>query len=54
MASVLIASCSIAKADIWRTTRTNLWFLGVLFVVLLFNTYVPDFALLLVNLIYGT
>ncbi|WP_205909511.1 TRAP transporter large permease [Salinicola lusitanus] len=54
VASVLIASCSIAKADIWRTTRTNLWFLGVLFIVLIFNTYVPDFALLLVHLIYGS
>ncbi|WP_198651315.1 TRAP transporter large permease [Salinicola sp. CPA57] len=54
VASVLIASCSIAKADIWRTTRTNLWFLGVLFTVLIFNTYVPDFALLLVHMIYGS
>lgn len=53
VASVLIASCSIAKADIWATTRTNMWFLAVLFVILLLNTYVPAFALALVNLIYN-
>ncbi len=53
VASVLIASCSIAKADIWATTRTNLWFLGVLVLILLINTYVPAFAMALVNLIYG-
>ncbi|EMD98321.1 MULTISPECIES: TRAP transporter large permease [Stutzerimonas stutzeri subgroup] len=53
VASVLIASCSIAKADIWATTRTNLWFLGVLVLILLINTYIPAFAMALVNLIYG-
>ncbi|PNG07496.1 C4-dicarboxylate ABC transporter permease [Stutzerimonas stutzeri] len=53
VASVLIASCSIAKADIWATTRTNLWFLGVLVLILLINTYVPAFAMALVNAIYG-
>ncbi|MGE4405792.1 TRAP transporter large permease [Pseudomonas sp.] len=53
VASVLIASCSIAKADIWATTRTNLWFLGVLVLILLINTYVPAFAMVLVNAIYG-
>nr|WP_300309766.1 TRAP transporter large permease [Halomonas sp.] len=53
VASVLIAACSIAKADIWATTRTNLWFLAVLFLILLINTYVPAVALALVNLIYG-
>ncbi|WP_174236490.1 TRAP transporter large permease [Stutzerimonas nosocomialis] len=54
VASVLIASCSIAKADIWATTRTNLWFLGVLTLILLINTYVPAVAMALVNLVYGT
>ncbi|EPC01490.1 C4-dicarboxylate ABC transporter permease [Litchfieldella anticariensis FP35 = DSM 16096] len=53
VASVLIASCSIARSDIWATTRTNLWFIGVLFAILMINTYIPDFALALVNLIYG-
>ena len=54
VASVLIASCSIAKSDIWATSRTNLWFLAVLFAILIINTYVPAFALSLVNLVYGT
>ncbi|WP_174236831.1 TRAP transporter large permease [Stutzerimonas nosocomialis] len=54
VASVLIASCSIAKADIWATTRTNLWFLGVLTLILLINTYVPAVAMALVNLVYGS
>lgn len=54
VASVLIASCSISKSDIWATSRTNLWFLGVLFLILIINTYVPAFALALVNLVYGT
>ncbi|GEN24794.1 hypothetical protein HCU01_27430 [Halomonas cupida] len=54
VASVLIASCSIARSDIWATSRTNLWFLAVLFVILMINTYVPAVALALVNLIYGT
>ena len=30
VASVLIASCSIAKSDIWETTKANLGFIGVL------------------------
>ncbi|WP_249978342.1 TRAP transporter large permease [Vreelandella olivaria] len=53
VASVLIASCSIAKSDIWATSKTNLWFIGVLFAILMINTYIPAFALALVNFIYG-
>jgi len=53
VASVLIASCSIAKSDIWATSRTNLWFLGVLFAILLINTYIPAIAMALVNFVYG-
>ncbi|MCS2609819.1 TRAP transporter large permease [Halomonas dongshanensis] len=53
VASVLIASCSIAKADIWATSKTNLWFIAVLFAILMINTYIPAFALALVNFIYG-
>ncbi|MGC3874690.1 TRAP transporter large permease [Halomonas sp. GXIMD04776] len=53
VASVLIASCSIARSDIWATTRVNLWFIGVLFLILMINTYVPAFALALVNFVYG-
>ncbi|HYH22985.1 MAG TPA: TRAP transporter large permease [Azospirillum sp.] len=53
VASVLMAACSIAKADIWATTRVNLWFIGVLLLVLLLCTYVPAISLTLVNLFYG-
>ncbi|WP_208655633.1 MULTISPECIES: TRAP transporter large permease [Halomonadaceae] len=53
VASVLIASCSIAKSDIWATSKTNLWFIGVLFAILMINTYIPAFALALVNFVYG-
>jgi len=54
VASVLITACSIAKSDIWRTTRANLGFIGVLLVVLLVNTYLPDISLSLVRLVYGS
>ncbi len=53
VASVLIAACSIAKTDIWETTKTNLAFIGVLVVVLLLCTYVPFVSLALVRLFYG-
>lgn len=53
VASVLITSCSIAKADVWRTSKVNLWFIGVLFALLMINTYVPAIALALVHLVYG-
>ena len=53
VASVLIASCSIAKADIWATTKANLGFVGVLTVVLLLCTYVPWLSLVLINIFYG-
>jgi len=53
VASVLIASCSIAKSDVWATSKTNLWFIAVLFAVLMINTYIPAFALALVNFVYG-
>lgn len=53
VASVLITACSIAKTDIWRTTRENLGFIGVLTAVLLINTYLPEISLSLVNYIYN-
>ena len=53
VASVLITACSIAKADVWRTSRVNLWFIGVLLALLMINTYVPTIALALVHLVYG-
>ncbi len=53
VASVLITACSIAKADIWQVTKTNVWFIGVLIAVLLLVTYVPIIPLSLVNLFYS-
>ena len=52
VASVLIAACSIAKTDIWQTTKANVGFIGVLLVVLLLCTYVPWFSLVLIELFY--
>jgi tripartite ATP-independent transporter DctM subunit len=53
VASVLIAACSIAKSDIWETTKVNLPFILALLIVLLLCTYVPGISLLLVDLFYG-
>ncbi|WP_196240198.1 TRAP transporter large permease [Alsobacter soli] len=53
VASVLIAACSIAKADIWETTKVNLPFILALVLVLLLCTYVPALSLLLVDYFYG-
>jgi tripartite ATP-independent transporter DctM subunit len=53
VASVLMAACAIARTDIWRTTVTNLPFIGVLFLVLMLVTYVPAVPLSLVRLFYG-
>jgi C4-dicarboxylate transporter DctM subunit len=52
VASVLIAACSIAKSDIWETTKANLGFIGVLLAVLLLCTYVPWFSLVLIDVFY--
>jgi len=52
VASVLIAACSIAKTDIWATTRWNLPYIGVLIAVLLLVTYVPPVSLFLVDYFY--
>ena len=53
VASVLVTACSIAKTDVWRTTLTNLPFIGVLVLVLLLVTYVPAVPLWLVEVFYG-
>jgi tripartite ATP-independent transporter DctM subunit len=53
VASVLIAACSIARSDIWETTKANLGFIGVLMAVLLLCTYVPWFSLVLIRTFYG-
>ena len=52
VASVLVTACSVAKADIWRVTRANLWFIAVLLAILLLVTYLPAFPLALVELFY--
>ena len=53
VASVLVTACSIAKTDVWGTTRTNLPFIGVLVLVLMIVTYVPAVPLWLVGVFYG-
>ena len=52
VASVLVTSCSIAKTDIWETTKVNLPFIVVLLGVLLLVTYVPAISLTLVEIFY--
>jgi C4-dicarboxylate transporter DctM subunit len=54
VASVLIASCAIAKSDIWQTTKVNLPFIAALLLVLLLCTYVPFISLALVHLFYSS
>jgi tripartite ATP-independent transporter DctM subunit len=53
VASVLVTSCSIAKTDIWETTKVNVPFILVLVGVLMLVTYFPPVSLTLVNLFYG-
>jgi tripartite ATP-independent transporter DctM subunit len=53
VASVLIATCSIAKADIWKVTKVNVWFIGVLLAVLLLITYVRPVPMALVDYFYN-
>ena len=53
VASVLVTSCSIARTDIWQTTKVNLPFIAVLLALLLLVTYVPAVPLSLVELFYS-
>ena len=53
VASVLMVACSIAKANIWETSKVNVWFIASLIFVLLLVTYVPFVSLGIVDLIYG-
>ena len=41
VASVLMVSCSIAKANIWETSKLNVYFIATLILVLLLVTYIP-------------
>ena len=52
VASVLITSCSIAKANIWDVSKVNVYFVAVLLVVLLLCTYVPSVPMFLVDYFY--
>jgi tripartite ATP-independent transporter DctM subunit len=52
VASVLITTCAIAKADVWEVTRANMGFIGVLVTTLLISTYVPAVPLVLVDFFY--
>ena len=52
VASVLITSCSIAKANIWDVSKVNVFFVAVLLVVLLLCTYVPAVPMFLVEYFY--
>ncbi len=52
VASVLVTSCSIARSDMWRTTRTNLPFIAVLLTILVAVTYLPSIPLSLVDYFY--
>ena len=52
VASVLITSCSIAKANIWDVSKVNIYFIAVLVTVLLITTYIPAVPMFLVELFY--
>jgi len=52
VASVLMAACSIAKADMWEVTKVNLPFIGLLLATLMLVTYVPAVPLFLVDVFY--
>ncbi|NNF80304.1 MAG: TRAP transporter large permease [Rhizobiales bacterium] len=52
VASVLITSCSIAKANIWDVSKVNVYFVAVLLVVLMMCTYVPAIPMFLVEYFY--
>jgi len=52
VASVLITSCSIARANIWQVSKVNIYFVAVLLTVLLLCTYVPAVPMFLVDYFY--
>lgn len=53
VASVLITACSVAQADIWEVTKVNVYFVGVILLVLMLCTYVPAIPMWPVYLFYG-
>ena len=52
VASVLITSCSIAKANIWDVSKVNVYFVAVLLLVLFMCTYIPAIPMFLVEYFY--
>ena len=52
VASVLMIACSIAKSNMWETSRVNVWFVAALLAVLILVTYAPFVSLSLVRLFY--
>lgn len=52
VASVLMTTCSVAKADVWDVTRTNIPFIILLLALLMLVTYVPIIPMGLVELFY--
>ncbi|MEO9527496.1 TRAP transporter large permease [Roseibium sp.] len=52
VASVLITSCSVARANIWAVSKVNIWFVAVLLAVLMLCTYVPAVPMFLVEYFY--
>ena len=52
VASVLITSCAVARANIWAVSKVNVFFVAVLLTVLLICTYVPAIPMFLVEYFY--
>ncbi len=52
VASVLITSCSIARANVWEVSKVNVWFVTVLLIVLMMCTYIPQIPMFLVEYFY--
>ncbi|MEM9963659.1 MAG: TRAP transporter large permease subunit, partial [Pseudomonadota bacterium] len=52
VASVLITSCAVARANIWEVSKVNVYFVAVLLTVLLICTYVPAIPMFLVEYFY--
>lgn len=52
VASVLITSCAVARANIWDVSKINIYFIAVLFAVLMLCTYVPSVPMYLVDVLY--
>jgi len=52
VASVLITSCAVARANIWEVSKINVYFVAVLLVVLIICTYIPIVPMFLVEYLY--